>query len=173
MKVLVIEDDPVNVESAKRSLTNHELTIATSIQQAFDILAEWRQEWLENRERRFDVVLTDVYMPRGDFKGWGRRVIHYSDYENPDTLPAGLAFAIAAATMGAKVGICSDRNHHKDWITALLDLAAAGSRIGDQMIQVFFAPVPKNWGRALFMLSGERLDSNEDYVEPLKTATEA
>src|SRR3989344_8655131 len=156
-KILVIEDDLVNVEAAKASLTNHEVTIAQSIQEAFDILCDWR--W--GRGESFDIVMTDVNMPREKFGGVGGRVISFPD-ERPESLPAGMAFALAAANLGAKVAILSDRDHHKDYISALLDLVANDPRDSKSLIRAFFAPKPKNWGLALAKLSGEGLDGNEN-----------
>lgn len=161
-KILVIEDDAVNVEAAKTSLVGHEITIAQSIQEAFDILVEWK----EGRFEGFDIVMTDVNMPRGNFGGYEGRVISFPD-NRPDNLPAGMAFALGAANLGAKVAILSDRDHHKDYVSALLDLVANVSRDNKSPIRAFFAPKPKNWGLALAKLSGEGLDGNENYLNPL------
>ncbi|MDP3899934.1 MAG: response regulator [bacterium] len=115
MKILVIEDSPRNIASARLTLADHELTICDNIQAAYDVLSDKTQS--------FDVVLTDLFLPLGSFEGaMSRR------YENsPDNqLPAGLVFAIKAINREMPCVICTDANHHTDWICALLDLINNG-----------------------------------------------
>lgn len=110
MKILVIDDAAWNVASAYQTLQGHDLTVVDSIKAAFDILGGKEQ---------FDAVLTDLMMPIGDFAG----AINSQRCPKPSgEIPAGLAFALKAANRGSLVVICTDTNHHNDWICSLLDL---------------------------------------------------
>ncbi len=172
MKILVIDDRPENVESAKKTLAGHQLTVATTVQEAFDILFAWG---VRGEREGFDVVLTDLNMPLGRFTGYDRgsfvgqdaggkeeKQIYRQSEEGKIELPAGVTFALAAANLGALVGICSDRNHHRDWSTALLDLTAFDWRESGRRVATFYTPSPKNWGEALRMLlrEGKKCDGN-------------
>lgn len=110
MKILVIDDQERNLQSARELLPEYgELTTAQTIPTAWNILCS----------EQFDVVLTDMLMPPVA-EDHIRRVFTKSlpGYE----VPAGLVFAISAANMGSRVVICTDSDHHKDYLCALLDL---------------------------------------------------
>ena len=119
MKILVIDDFAGNVASAKQYMPGHEVVVAESVRVAYRIL--------KNGEL-FDAVLTDLFLPIGDFIGQMN-----SGYIKPGDrakeIPAGLIFAIKAASKGIRAVICSDSDHHRDWICTLLDLVSANEQI--------------------------------------------
>ena len=108
MKILVIDDSRGNLESAKLTLANHELTLCQTVIEAYKQL----------KDNTFDAVLTDLHMPLGEFNGLMTPGSHKSD----GTLPVGLVFAIKAANKGIPAVICTDSDHHQDWTCTLLDL---------------------------------------------------
>lgn len=110
MKILVIDDQPCNIESARLTLQGHDFMTAASIEEAYEILRSGE---------RFDVVLTDLWLPSGSFRGALAR-----DYYPAPTaqIPAGLVFAISAANNGMKVVICTDSDHHQDILCSVMDL---------------------------------------------------
>ncbi len=110
MKILVIDDAKRNIASARLTLQGHDVTTADSIQQAYDIL---------RGAATFDAVLTDLFLPLGSFRG----SMNTQAYDRPSSdLPAGLVFAVKAANKGIRTVLCTDANHHTDWICAILDL---------------------------------------------------
>lgn len=115
-RILVIDDSPWNVASARFGFGGHEVTVLDNIQDAYTDL--------KTADLRFDVVLTDLFMSIGFFKG--QMTLRRNDYRHSQLLPAGLVFAIAAANQGVPAVICSDTDHHEDWICSLLDLLHFG-----------------------------------------------
>ena len=175
MKVLVIDDLAENIESAKQTLVGHELTTASTVQEAFDILWAWRQ----GKNGGFDVVLTDASMPLGQFEGYREGNFPYQadgteeefeawikSRDGRMDLQVGSFFALAASNLGALVGICSDRNHHMDWSAALLDLIVFEWK-SDNRIASFYTPSPKNWGEALQKLLGDEAAGDSNYCDPV------
>jgi len=134
-RILVIDDQSCNVASAHQTLGGFEVTVVDTISAAYKLLESGA---------KFDLVLTDLWMPRGDFKG------AMSIGDEPSTpVPAGLVFALKAANDGMRVIICSDQDHHKDRLCSLLDLIKA--RPGDDMgkmvmfVQADTCPVQGLW----------------------------
>lgn len=116
MKILVIDDHPGNIASAKVGLAEHEVITASTISGAIHLL----------RSEVFDFVMTDMWMPpvdkdfdyeRGAFKAMWRRPFN-------EPMPVGLTFALLGLAHGSKVLICSDENHHSDRFAALMDVLA-------------------------------------------------
>lgn len=113
MKILVIDDTPRNQESAHSTLVGHDVTVIGTVKEAYEAL----------RKGGFDAVLTDLFMPIGDFRG----AVNRQRVGTPQgELPVGLVFALKASNMGIRTVICTDADHHADWICSLLDL------VGDQ-----------------------------------------
>lgn len=121
MRILVIEDSPWNIESAKLTLKDHELTIATNILEGYECL-DW---WVDPQSKKrmapsFDAVLTDLFLPPGNFQ--------YSEYAAitrkipPESMPAGLVFALRAMNLGIRTLIVTSVNHHDDWLCNVLDI---------------------------------------------------
>ncbi len=117
MRILVIDDMAQNLASAMMTLKGHEVTTVDSIELAMKIL--------EKDELPFDAVLTDLFLPRGNFRG----CMNTSKYwVKPETLiPAGLVFALHTSNRGIRTVICTDGDHHNEWICTLLDLVGCGN----------------------------------------------
>lgn len=116
MRILVIDDERRNILSATKTLEGHEVVTCDNIQDAYGIL--------EDRELKFDAVLTDLFMPVGRFRG----AMRADEFPRPTGgIPAGLVFAIRAANRSIRTVICTDADHHSDWICTLLDLADNGT----------------------------------------------
>lgn len=110
MKILVIDDQERNLASAKHVLCGHDVVTISTIQEAFDALY---------KNADFDAVCTDLFMPLGSFRG----AVNTRDYDFPSSdLPAGLVFALKASNLGIRTVICTDADHHSDWVCSLLDL---------------------------------------------------
>jgi hypothetical protein len=100
MRILVIEDSPANQQSARDTLSEHELTIVGSYDEAMKIL---------QGKQKFDVVFTDLMMPagmagvNGDGKKWEGTL-----------MPMGFGLLLLAVIVsGAKyVGLVSDPSRH-------------------------------------------------------------
>lgn len=91
LRILVIEHELGHIESAKLTLANHQLTLATTVQEAMRILAD--------RQQTFDVVLTCLHMPIGD---------------STDHLEVGPIFALKAIDREMRVIIVSEKLFRED-----------------------------------------------------------
>jgi len=108
-RILVIDDQPCNVASAHHTLKGFSYRVVDNIIEAYKIL---------KTGEKFDVVLTDLWLPRGNFTG---AMGEWHDSET-DPVAAGLVFAIRAANDGMKVIICTDSDHHQDRLCSVMDL---------------------------------------------------
>ncbi len=119
LRILVVEDDPDNITSARRTLADHDLTIATTAGEALGLIQD-----AYKGESFFDVVMTDMNLPHG-FDG-GTVLRSFRDYFDVHaTNPImGMAIAINVLSLSPKpifVAIVSDGNHHRELGAALLD----------------------------------------------------
>ena len=139
MKVLVIDDAQWNQDSAHQTLADHEVTVVSTVEDAFRIF--------HSGEKDFDAVLTDLWMP-APAKEWdagcnrifGGNPYHPEDDEHAqgDQIPAGLAFALAAAKGGAAhIAILTDSDHHRDRLVALLDMIGHCGRVSSREVRYF------------------------------------
>jgi CheY-like chemotaxis protein len=135
MKILVIDDQPRNVASAHATLAGLDYTVVSTIKEAFEIL---------DGEKRFDVLLTDLWLPRGSFRG----AMHDGD-SSETPIPAGLVFALRALNLDMKVAIVTDSNHHQDRLCSILDLVRHGKNTCTSDIVYVEArwcsPKPQEW----------------------------
>ncbi len=140
-KLLVIDDQPYNVASAHMTLTGYDYKVVDSIATAYNLLKSGE---------RFDVVLTDLWLPRGEFTGAMR---------GGDTattpIPAGLVFAIRAMNDGMKVVICTDSDHHQDRLCSVMDLIGDGTseKKGIHFVEARCCPVEGTWENGEIVLS--------------------
>jgi CheY-like chemotaxis protein len=111
MKIIVIDDTLVHRMAAQQTLDGHDLTVASSYDEAVKLL---------DRER-YEVVLTDLLMPAGR-DAQGPRGAPFVG----QLMPVGFALALHAVLRGAKyVAVVSATNHHDHPASAMLD------RLGD------------------------------------------
>lgn len=123
MRILVVDDQQYNRESACVTLIGHEVTVIGNIKEAYEVLSNEGRS--PEKRRRFDAVLTDLWLPKGDYRG----ALGGGKGGDPeDQLPAGLVFAlVAAANLRIRTVICTDADHHGDLICSLLDLVGKPS----------------------------------------------
>ncbi len=144
-KLLVIDDQPCNVASAHLTLKEgYDYKVVDNITAAYDLLKSGE---------KFDVVLTDLWLPRGDFTGAMR---------GGDTaatpIAAGLIFAIRAMNEGMKVVICTDSDHHQDRLCSVMDLINDGTHDKEKAIYFVEArtcPVEGAWENGEIVLSDD------------------
>ncbi len=123
MKVLVIDDQRRNIASAQK-LVVHGLAVV-----AVDNIVEARK-LLIHQHGEFDAVLTDLHMPVGKYRG----VMADWIASPKEELPVGLVFALTASNFGIRTVICTDSDHHRDWISALLSLVREASHCADYKV---------------------------------------
>lgn len=131
LRILVIDDNPIHLKAAQQTLGHHELTLCQSQDELDDkeylLPGHYKRDGGHEIDRHdysffddlfpFDVVLCDLLMPAGK-KAQGPKGKHLIDQE----MPIGWAFALQAASRGAKyVAVVTDTNHHDHPGSALLD----------------------------------------------------
>ncbi len=106
LRILVIDDTPTNIRSAKVGLAGHLLRTATGYDEAMKILGN----------QDFDVVLTDLEMPMSP------NLLAPGRFKLGELVPYGFLIAIEAARQGAKfVAIATDGGHHAGPLQAAFD----------------------------------------------------
>jgi len=119
MKVLVIDDDVANQQSAHALLSEHDLTVVGTSWEAAEMIGK----------NEYDVVLTDLFMSatpdpkekvnRRVFGSFGAAT---SDSGDSAEHPLGFGFALWALTRGVKyVAVVTDTDHHSNAISAQID----------------------------------------------------
>ncbi len=151
MRILVIDDNQANLDSALATLNGHELVTEGDAEKAHDMIAN--EKW--------DAVLTDLWMPtpQGTI-AFGVGLADPSRMEDDgikNTMPIGRVFSLMAITRGVKyVGVLTDTNHHNDRLTAALDGVGFGKspRLAVMSCGPFRTQTgAKNWGALLRLLS--------------------
>ena len=140
LRILVIDDTPKHIASAKSGLAGHKLTVATGYEEAMEILAS----------QKFDVVLTDLHLPMSS-KTLG------DAFKLGELVPYGILLMIEAARHGAKfVAVVTDLNHHADPFSAAFDhYSRFPVKIEDAKVIMMHAPMKgdcKDWAIALNVL---------------------
>lgn len=113
MKILVIEDGANNIEIAKKLLAEHDLSVISDPEKAFELLDASNKKPFD-----FDVVLTDMLMPAVQL---GQIYDKWSKFVNSE-MPFGIMFTLMAAKRGTKyVGLLTSGSHHDHPMSAGLD----------------------------------------------------
>ena len=139
MRVLVIEDNQVHIDAAKKHLAGDDNTICSLYREAEKVLAgaEYGCNYAENAEFPFDAVLTDLFLPPSPIGTV--TVLQYEEDEEQaiardlskaiekfgEEIPYGLVIALASMRRGVPVAIVSDANHHGHPISWALDLVVS------------------------------------------------
>lgn len=116
MKILVIDDSPMHQAAARQTIIGHNLTIASSADQALELLGVRES----NRGKivcaePFDVVLCDMLMPAP------RYLQHYGPSKE-DLIAIGFPLTLIAVRAGAKyVAMATDTDHHSDPMCGVLE----------------------------------------------------
>lgn len=145
LRILVIEDTPKHQESVFTTLEGHEVTLAKTVKEAVEILKS------AHDARLFDAVLTDLFLPLGEYDGH----LHV-DIDHTAELPVGLVFAIRAKNLGVPyIGICTDKTRHNHPITTLLEILGSvwddpqPGIIHSELRQCCTRDGAKDWGAVL------------------------
>lgn len=132
MKVLVIDDNGVNLKAAQAQLKDHEVVVASTYDEG--------EKLVRQKGHGFDAVLVDLLMPPSTQQ---LRREAYSSEE----MPVGIFLALLAAKNGAKyVAVLTDSDHHSHAASACLDAFNAAEA----------KPTPFKVGKASVMLSNRR-----------------
>jgi len=108
MKILVIDDSPINQAAAKAQLATHDLTVVGSYDEAQALVA---------KQHEFEVVLCDLLMPASS-RAMGGEGEKYIGQE----MPLGIFLALLAAKNGARhVAVFTDGCHHDHPAIACFD----------------------------------------------------
>lgn len=148
MRILIIENDPRHIATAEQFAAEvsgeHEVVIKTTI-----------EEGIKECRRRYDVLLTDLWLPtpkcneRGEFLGVRPAIEQTKEdaaWDIVGQMPAGLSCALAALAWSVQsVAIVTDSNHHNDRLTATLDFLGFG---GSKVRKFEFRDGPKDWNLA-------------------------
>ena len=141
-RILVIDDTPKHIASAKKVLAGHRLTTATSYEEAMEVL---------NNEK-FDVVLTDLHLPMSS-KTMGNK------FKLGELVPYGILLMLEASRQGAKlVAVVTDLSHHDDPFSAAFD------HYSSFLFSIESAKVR--------MLHSNMVDGAKDWADALKRITD-
>lgn len=138
LRILVIDDTPKHIASAKLGLAGHHLTTVMGYEDAMEILAR----------EKFDAVLTDLHLPMSS-KTLGDR------FKLGELVNYGMLLMVEAARQGAKfVAIVTDLNHHDDPFSAAFDhFSQFPVQIENAKVLMMHAPMngdgAKDWAKAL------------------------
>lgn len=141
LRILVIDDTPKHIESAKSGLAGHRLTAVTGYQDAMSVLGS----------EKFDVVLTDLHLPMSS-QTMGEK------FRLGELVPYGVLLMVEAARQGAKhVAVVTDLNHHDDPFSAAFDhYSRFPVQIESAKVVMMHAPMAdgaKDWAAALEQLT--------------------
>jgi len=176
LRILVIDDSPRHRESAKQTLAEHELTIASSFKEAISLLTytgSWDHYLEAKREAgltrqspnyeqvdfellqqfappSFDVVLTDMELPVEKFS--------YEEVRPGETAPLGLILAMFAGYVAVPyVAMVTDAGHHGTAMASALGLigrrlfeepaSAPSFKVNGSRVQYVHAPLTEEGGK--------------------------
>lgn len=147
-KILVVDDNPVNLQKAKNQFTNKNVVLFCSplFSVAVGLL----------KRHKFDIVLTDLMLP-GEPEGTSTDI-------GKDT-PYGLVFSILAKNMGVPhVAILTDISHHSGPIAWAMD-----NLLGENEFISTFEKYDKDWlGVAEKFIGIDNLPEKEETPVPTK-----
>lgn len=120
MRILLVEDNPASIESAKMQFADHELTVTTSCAGAIEIL-----EACKTKDDLYDFILTDMEIPVGNHRSYS--AIQES---NPESLlPGGLVIALCACRSGFRCLLLTDSNGHRSVMGLMINRIGYGDHL--------------------------------------------
>ncbi len=138
-RVLILDNDPKNLEKAAAMLKGHSIVMTKSLESAVGYCAP----------DKFDAVLTDMQMPLDRHFG-----ALSPDAINPALeVPYGFAMVFEATRRGIPVAVVTDGNHHQDWVSAMFDRITSATVNGQKVL--FLNSIGKRWDKALKRLLEE------------------
>lgn len=150
LSILVIDDTPKHIASAKSGLAGHKLTVVTGYEEAMKILGESMINMQTCKNTMFDVVLTDLQMPMSS------KTLGPDAFKLGQLVHYGIMLMIEAAHRGVQhVAVVTDLNHHADWLSAAFDHFCYPINIDGAKVLMMHAPMKdgaKDWAQALKIL---------------------
>jgi len=143
LRVLVIDDTPEHLRSARTGLAGNHVTTAKGYREAMQILSN----------EKFDVVLTDLHMPMSS------QTLSEKSFKLGELVPYGILLMVEAARKGTSfVGVVTDLNHHNDPFSAAFDhYSRFHFYIENAKVKMMHAPMnpdgSKNWSIAMMLLT--------------------
>ena len=157
LHILLIEDTPLHQNSAQLQFENKELyqlTLAHNYEHA-------KQYLIQSEKSPYDILLTDLMMPKGGRDTMSHKGIEYIF----DLLPYGFPLAFLAAKQNIPyISIVTDINHHDHPMSACIDNLsdaywndntsnASLYHINNSLLGIFHAPFlkdgAKDWMKVL------------------------
>lgn len=141
MKILIVEDKIPNIHAVRAEIEKH---MGGGHELMFARTAKGLRMCIQNiLDRKYDLVLTDMYLAVGLDDSYGPTNLH------PHSLtPAGLVAVVAALTADVPCILCTDANGHHDILGMLLESQDCHVK-GDKLFANFTRPNMtngKNWG---------------------------
>ena len=123
MKILLVEDNPESIESAKMQFADHELTIVSSCEKALGAFRGHCSRW--ERHKLYDLIMTDMEIPIGEDTLTSGSAIRES---NPTSLlPGGLVVALFATKLDVPCLVLTDANGHKSVLGYMIEEIVSSS----------------------------------------------
>lgn len=117
MKILVVDDKKKHRDAAVEQLKDHDVVVAIHFDDAVPLI-----------NGKFDVVLTDLLMPKGSRETMGPNGMALIF----DEMAFGFAISFIAAYRGVHmIAVLSDANHHDHPMSYALDYLASPFQLGD------------------------------------------
>ncbi len=135
MRILVVDDSSVHQQSARQTLVGHDLTVATSYEEGFNILVPLDDRYVVKggKGTMFDVVLSDLLMPAPGTMLSPKAILEFKDKEQP----LGWALVLRAVLNGTRyAAVVSQTDHHDHPAAFALDaIDNANDSWGDSKYQ--------------------------------------
>lgn len=109
MNILLVEDSTDNIESARLQLGEHELRVRMGLEDVEQTDFGWA-----------DVVLTDLYLPRGCGRYDGHRGPSREKVPVETLMPGGFVVVLAALAAKTPVALVTNANGHHDVLSMIL-----------------------------------------------------
>lgn len=114
MKILVINDNQTNIDSALSLLSDHDVTTISSFNE-FEKMHHEKKDFL----KEYDAVLTDLFMP---FEDSMRSMV--PEYTAGELVPFGTSVVFLALQEGVRyIGMCTDGGHHAHPLLWAMDMS--------------------------------------------------
>ncbi len=148
LEILVVEDTPIHQEAARRLLSEHNVQIVSTFDEATDLLRiplKWEGSIVQPV---YDAVLTDMFLTQGQ----GRCLSPDMKHLAKEQMPFGYPIALMACQKGVPyVAIVSDADHHSGPMAYSIDFFAKEyidrktiQQVGNSRLAVFNRRI-KNW----------------------------
>ena len=151
MKILVVDDQQMNLDAAKAQLIGHEVTTVSNFDEAFKLVCHYDAGWQKPNIVDFDAVLTDLLMPAGKLRQGDKGLRHLGE-----EMPLGIFLVLQAAKSGVKlIGLLTDTNHHDHPASAALDHLGHMNLGESKLVVNNNSSSNKNWAKLLDSLLSE------------------